>query len=88
MAQKSDIPGNFWRELKRRKVGHVITVYAAVSFVILQVLDIIVQPLQLPAWTMQFVIILLCIGFIISALLSWVYDLTQNGIKKQSQSMQ
>jgi tetratricopeptide (TPR) repeat protein len=82
MAQKSDTPGNFWRELKRRKVGHVITVYAAVSFIILQVLDIKVQPLKLPAWTMQFVIILLCIGFIISVLVSWVYDLTPAGLEK------
>jgi TolB-like protein/Tfp pilus assembly protein PilF len=82
MAQKSDIPGNFWRELKRRKVTHVITVYAAIAFAILQFIDIIVQPLQLPAWTLQFVIVLLCIGFVISLFVSWVYDITPSGVKK------
>jgi len=34
MADKPDNPTKFWEELKRRKVVHVITVYAAAAFVI------------------------------------------------------
>jgi TolB-like protein len=82
MAQKSDIPGNFWRELKRRKVIHVITVYAAVAFVIMQVVNMVVQPLHLPDWTEALEIVLLCIGFVIALFLSWVYDITPSGVKK------
>ncbi len=82
MAQKSDIPGNFWRELKRRRVIHVVTVYSAVAFVILQLVDLVGEPLKLPDWTGAFVIVLLCIGFIISVFLSWVYDITPSGVKK------
>jgi TolB-like protein/Tfp pilus assembly protein PilF len=82
MAQKSDIPVSFWRELKRRRVIHMITVYAAVAFVILQVADIVAQPLRLPDWTEAFVIVLLSIGFVIAVFLSWVYDVTPTGVKK------
>ena len=75
-------PHNFWQELKRRKVIRVITVYAASAFVILELVDIVAPSLGLPAWTLNFVIVLLCVGFILSITLSWVYDITPEGVKK------
>jgi TolB-like protein/Flp pilus assembly protein TadD len=82
MAQKSSNPESFWRELKRRKVVRVTTVYAATAFIILQLVDIIAQPLQLPSWTLTLIIVLLCIGLIITLIVSWVYDITPTGVKK------
>jgi TolB-like protein/Tfp pilus assembly protein PilF len=82
MTKKSNSFERFWKELKRRKVIHVITVYAAVSFVILQLVDIVERPLRLPDWTTALVIVLLCIGFVIAAFLSWIYDITPAGVKK------
>jgi TolB-like protein/Tfp pilus assembly protein PilF len=82
MARKSNDIERFLKELKRRKVVHVITVYAAVAFVILQIVDIIGPSLKWPDWTMTFVIVLLCIGFIIAVFVSWVYDITPAGVKK------
>jgi TolB-like protein/Tfp pilus assembly protein PilF len=70
---------NFWQELKRRKVIRTITVYAAAAFVILELLSIIIEPLRLPDWTLQFAIIFLCIGFIVAIILSWIYDLHPEG---------
>jgi TolB-like protein/Tfp pilus assembly protein PilF len=82
MVQKTNSFDRFWRELKRRKVVHVIIVYAAVAFVILQLVDIIGPSLKWPDWTMIFVIVLLCIGFVIAVFVSWVYDITPTGVKK------
>jgi len=82
MPEKPNNPFQFWQELKRRKVVRVITVYAAASFVLLELVDIIAEPLGLPDWTINFVLVLLCIGFIISVILSWVYDITPEGIQK------
>lgn len=82
MPDKSNNPFRFWEELKRRKVVRVITVYAAATFVILELVSIIVEPLRLPEWTLPFVIVLLSIGFIISVILSWVYDITPEGVQK------
>ncbi len=69
----------FWQELKRRKVVRVITVYAAAAFVILELVSIIVEPLKLPEWFLPMVIVLLCIGFIIAIILSWIYDVKPEG---------
>lgn len=81
MTNKSNDPFQFWEELKRRRVIRVITVYAAAAFVILEVISIIVEPLKLPEWTLPLVIILLSIGFILSIIFSWVYDITPEGIE-------
>jgi TolB-like protein/Tfp pilus assembly protein PilF len=82
MSQKTNSFERFWKELKRRKVVHVITVYAAVAFVILQITNMVVRPLRLPDWTEAFVIFLLCVGFIIAVFVSWVYDITPAGVRK------
>ena len=82
MTQKSNDFQKFWQELKRRKVFKVTAMYAGTAFIILQLVDIISQPLQLPTWTMTLVIVLLCIGFIITLLIAWIYDITPEGIKK------
>jgi adenylate cyclase len=66
---------HFWKELKRRKVTRVITVYAASAFVILELVSIVVDPLRLPAWTLPLVIILLGIGFVLAIILSWIFDI-------------
>jgi TolB-like protein len=82
MARKPNDIKKFWNELKRRNVIQVTTAYAAVSFIILQLLDIIAHPLNFPEWTLQYLIILLCIGFVIVAVFSWIYDITSGGVKK------
>ncbi len=79
MSQPSNKISGFWQELKRRKVVRVITVYAAAAFVILELLSIIIEPLRLPEWTLQFAIVFLCIGFIIAIILSWIYDIHPEG---------
>ena len=69
----------FWQDLKRRNVVRVITVYAAAAFVILELTDIVAPSLGLPDWTLNFIIILLCVGFIIAVILSWIYDVHPEG---------
>jgi len=77
-----DNPFKFWHELKRRKVIRVIIVYAAAAYVILELVSIIAEPFGLPGWTLKLVFVLLCVGLIISIVLSWIYDITPEGVKK------
>lgn len=58
----------FWQEIKRRKVLRVITVYAAVAFVILQLVEILAPSLRLPEWTMNLILVLLIVGFVIAVI--------------------
>jgi len=79
MATKANKLSKFWQELKRRKVIRVITIYAAVAFVILQLVEILAPSLRLPEWTMNFILVLLIVGFIITVIVSWIYDIHPEG---------
>jgi hypothetical protein len=50
MAQKSNSFEKFWQELKRRKVFGVITTYAATAYIIIEVINNLAVPLNLPSW--------------------------------------
>ena len=82
MPDKLNNLGQFWQEIKRRKVIRRNMVYLATGFVILEFVSIIVEPLRLPEWTLRLVLILLCIGFVISIILSWYYDFTPDGLER------
>lgn len=69
----------FWQELRRRKVIRVISIYAAAAFIILELTDIVAPSLGLPVWTLNFIIILLCVGFVIALILSWIFDIHPGG---------
>jgi len=81
MARKPPNLFNFWNELKRRKVVKTVFVYVAVAWAILEAADTIFPRLGLPEWTVTFVLILLIIVFILVIVLTWVYDITPEGIK-------
>ncbi len=82
MADKPDNPFKFWEELKRRKVVRVIIGYAAASFVTIELTNNITEPLSLPEWVPTLIIVLLAIGFLIAIVMSWIFDVTPQGIKK------
>jgi TolB-like protein/Tfp pilus assembly protein PilF len=73
---------SFWRELMRRNVVKVGAAYAIVAWLLLQVATNAFPALQLPAWTVTFVTVLLLIGFPIALIFAWAYELTPEGIKK------
>jgi hypothetical protein len=82
MPKSTNKLSQFWQELKRRKVIKVIAMYAATAFIIMEAGDIMLPRLGLPDWTVTFIIILLIVGFPIAIILSWIFDVTQEGIKK------
>ncbi|MFO7933203.1 MAG: hypothetical protein R6U78_03885 [Bacteroidales bacterium] len=72
----------FWQELKRRKVIKVVAAYAATAYIILEASDIVLPRLGLPDWTVTFLIVLIIVGFPITVILSWIFDITPGGIQK------
>ena len=72
-----------WGELKRRNVVRVAIAYAIVSWLILQIVDVLMPLLSLPEWVGGFVFLLLVIGFLLALILSWAYELTPEGLKKE-----
>jgi TolB-like protein/Tfp pilus assembly protein PilF len=74
--------GNLFAELKRRRVIRALAGYAVVSFAVLQVAEQVLQRLHLPDSMLSVVVILLGIGFPITAALAWVLDSTAKGIAR------
>ena len=82
MPQKSSLISQFWQELKRRRVVHVITVYASAAFVIIELINNLTEPLNLPPGLSTIVVIILAVGFPLAVILAWIYDLTPEGMEK------
>jgi len=70
-----------WGELKRRNVVRVAIAYGIVSWLVLQLTDVMVPLLTLPEWVGRFVFFVLVIGFILALFLSWAYEITPEGVK-------
>ena len=60
----------------------MITVYASAAFVIIELVGNLTEPLNLPPNLTTIVIIVLAVGFPLAVVLSWLYDLTGEGIEK------
>ena len=71
-----------WQELKRRRVIHVITIYASAAFVVIELINNLAEPLNLPPNLLTIAVIVLAVGFPLVIILSWLYDLTSKGIEK------
>lgn len=70
----------FLAEFRRRKIVQVAAVYAVVAWLLIQIVATIKAPLNLPDWTDTLVIVLLAIGFPITLIVSWGYNLTREGL--------
>ena len=73
---------NFFTELKRRKVYRVAVAYAVGSWLLIQAASIFLPTFDAPPCMMKAVVVFLALGFIVSAILSWVFDITPQGIKR------
>jgi hypothetical protein len=60
----------------------VITVYASASFVLIELVNNLTEPLNLPPGLATIVIVVLAVGFPLAIILSWLYDLTGEGMEK------
>ena len=72
-------------ELRRRRVYSSVAAYAVVSWLLLQVGEVVFDPLQIPESTMVALIIAVAAGFPIVVLLAWRYDVSLSGIRRDRQ---
>jgi hypothetical protein len=72
-------------ELTRRNVLRVAVAYLVGSWLLIQVSDILFAAFVFPAWTMRALIIALAIGLPVTLLVSWVFELTPDGFKRESE---
>ena len=66
-------------------VVRVGVAYLVVSWIVMQILDVIVEPLRLPDWTATLVLVLLVVGLPLALLFSWAFEMTPQGLKKTAE---
>ena len=71
-------------ELKRRNVFRVAAAYVVLSWLILQMGDLLFDLMGLPEWANRIVLVILLLGFPVAVIFSWIYELTPEGVKKES----
>jgi TolB-like protein len=71
-------------ELKRRNVFRVGVAYAIVAWLLLEVASVIFPGLHLPDWTLTFLIVLVVAGFPLALILAWAFEMTPEGIKRET----
>ena len=76
---------NFFAELKRRNVYKVAVAYAVVAWLLIQVATQVFPFFEIPNWAVQLVVLVMVIGFPIATVLSWAFEMTPEGIKREAE---
>lgn len=72
----------FFSELERRKVYRVAIAYGITAWLIAQIAGLIFSSFEAPPWVMKMIIIILIIGLPIALTLSWIFEISPEGIVK------
>jgi TolB-like protein len=74
---------SFFNELKRRNVFRVGIAYIVVAWLVAQVLQLVFESFETPAWAIKFVLVLLATGFPFALFFAWAFELTPEGLKRE-----
>ncbi|MCG8369958.1 MAG: tetratricopeptide repeat protein, partial [Proteobacteria bacterium] len=72
-------------ELRRRNVFRVAAAYLVVGWLLTEVLTTILPELGAPDWASRAVILIFAFGLIPAVVLSWFYEITPAGIKREQE---
>ena len=72
-------------ELKRRNVFRVAIAYAIASWVLVQIIDVISPVFEIHEWVPKLIIIILAVGLVPALVFAWAFEITPEGIKKESE---
>ncbi|MDH3841740.1 MAG: hypothetical protein OES35_12565, partial [Chromatiales bacterium] len=71
-------------ELRRRNVARVCALYLVAGWLLLQIADVLFGLLDVPGWGLRLVLGILILGFPLALIFSWVYEMTPEGLKRES----
>jgi hypothetical protein len=76
---------NLFAELRRRNVIRMAGLYAVAGWLIVQVSGTVLPMFAAPDWLPRSIVVLLAIGFVPSLVFAWVYEITPEGVKRESE---
>jgi len=75
---------NLFRELRRREVFRTVGLYVGLSWIVIEAASVLLPTFDAPEWVLRAIIIATVVGFPITIVLAWIYDITGSGIVKQA----
>jgi TolB-like protein len=75
----------FFAELKRRNVYKVAVAYAVASWLVVQAASLVLATFEAPPWAMKAFVVAVAFGFPIALVLSWAFEITPEGIVRESE---
>jgi len=76
---------SLFNEFKRRNVIRVAFGYIVSCWLLAQVADLVLENIGAPDWVMQTILLLMALGFPVVVFFSWAYEVTPEGIKRESE---
>ncbi len=73
-------------EMRNRSVFRAMAAYSVVIWILLQIADVTFDRLPIPANSMAVLIVIAIIGFPVTFVLSWVYEITLDGVVRHNKS--
>ncbi len=71
-------------ELKRRNVFRVGVAYAIVAWLLIEVASVLLPTFDAPDWVMKAFSTLVILGFPLTLVIAWAFELTPEGIKRET----
>ena len=72
---------SFFTELKRRNVFKVAIAYSVAAWLIMQLVDLVLDNINAPDWVMQVFLLAVAVGFPIAVIIAWAFEVTPEGVK-------
>jgi serine/threonine-protein kinase len=76
---------NFFSELKRRNVYKAAVAYLVASWLLIQIATQVFPFFEIPNWAVRLVVLILILGFPAALVFSWAFEITPEGIKRESE---
>jgi hypothetical protein len=74
-----------WSELKRRNVLRMAGLYLVAAWLTVQVAGTLLPIFETPPWVLKTLVVLLGLAFVPALVFSWAYELTPEGLKRDSE---
>jgi TolB-like protein/Flp pilus assembly protein TadD len=75
----------FLRELRRRNVIHMAGLYLVGGWLLVQVQATLLPMFGAPDWLPRAIVVLVALGFFPALLFAWVFEITPQGLKRESE---
>jgi TolB-like protein/Tfp pilus assembly protein PilF len=76
---------SLFAELKRRNVLRLATTYALVAWIVIEAGSVLLPTFGAPEWFFRVYVLVIMGGFLVALVLAWVFEVTPEGIKLDSE---